>query len=161
MEYPICKLRAYICAAFDQTTSWGSPHRTFDPDPMRIGNLDPKTTLPPNDLNPDPSRMLCCIRQCVKSSLAVQCAPVFVVFGAHTWDHIESGLGIQICWIQLQCPWGESLEKEILHTQYDTLRFILHVVFDVKIIENKDVVDIVWHVIWGYIPCVTFDQMTE
>ena len=34
---------------------WGSPHGTLDPDPMRIGDPHPKTTLPPHGLDPDPS----------------------------------------------------------------------------------------------------------
>ena len=31
------------------------------PDPMRIGDPDPKTTLPPHGFNLDPSCMLCCV----------------------------------------------------------------------------------------------------
>ena len=42
-------------------TEWGSPHGTLDPDPMRIGDSDPKTALPPHNLDPDPSCVLCCV----------------------------------------------------------------------------------------------------
>ena len=34
---------------------------TFDQNPMRIGDLDPKTTLPPHGLDTDPSCVLYCV----------------------------------------------------------------------------------------------------
>ena len=56
---------------------WGSPHGTLDPNPMRIGDLDSKTTLLPHGLNLDPSCVLCCVTlhvtECVSSSPTVQC----------------------------------------------------------------------------------------
>ena len=38
---------------------WSSPHGTLDPHPMRIGDPDSKTTLPPHSLDPDPRCVLC------------------------------------------------------------------------------------------------------
>ena len=49
----------------------GTPHGTLGLDPMWIGDTDPKTTLPPRDLDSDPSCALCCVGQCVRSSPAV------------------------------------------------------------------------------------------
>ena len=46
---------------------WDSSHRTLDLDPMWMGDLDPKTTLPPHSLDADPSWVT------VRSSPAVQC----------------------------------------------------------------------------------------
>ena len=86
-EYELCHT-SHI--TFDQIThfdeleleisvsQWGSPHKTLDPHPMRIGDLDSKTTLPPQGLDPDPSRVLCCVTvRKIQSSgaMRVVCVP--------------------------------------------------------------------------------------
>ena len=64
----------------------GSPHGTLDPHPMRIGDPDSKTTLPPHGLDPDLSCVLCCVtvREIQSSSaMRVVCVPC----GAHVRPH--------------------------------------------------------------------------
>ena len=55
---------------------WGSPHRTLDPDLMRIKDPDPTTILLPHRLNPDPS---CACETQSSSAMRVVCMPC----GAH------------------------------------------------------------------------------
>ena len=56
----------------------GSSHGTLDTHPMRIGDPDSKTALPPHDLDSDPSYVLCCVtvREIHSSSaMRVVCVP--------------------------------------------------------------------------------------
>ena len=68
----------------------GLSTRDLDPNLMRIGDLDSKTTFPPHGLDPDPSCMLCCVTACVtvrdlqsSSAMRVVCMPC----EAHTTPH--------------------------------------------------------------------------
>ena len=91
----------FWCIVHWRTWCWqrGSPHGTLGSDPMRIGDPDPKTVLPPHGLDLDLSCVLCC--QSNSKMHLVMCHVGLIR------DHIESGLGIRIQWIWFQCPCGE------------------------------------------------------
>ena len=81
---------AKLFSNIDQSTShWGSPHATMDLDLIRIRDLDPKTTLPPHNLDPDLSCVPCCVGQLVRSSPALQwpMLTAFVSFRTHARPH--------------------------------------------------------------------------
>ena len=82
LRYSIVDIAHYV----SNDTHRGSPHGTLNPHPMRIGDLDSKTTLTPHGFDLVLSCVLCCvtvreIQSC--SSMRVVC----VLCGAHARPH--------------------------------------------------------------------------
>ena len=83
---------------------WGSPHGTLDPDPKRIGDQ----ILRPLCLHTASIWIwaaCCAVWQCSAWDPIYHCMSACRV--ELMQDHVEFGWGIQIQWVQFQCPCGE------------------------------------------------------
>ena len=82
------KERVNVFVLWDK--QWVSPHGTLDPNPMRIGDPDSKTTLPPHGLDPDQSCVLCCVTAPVRVCEFQSSSAMHVVcmqYAAHATPH--------------------------------------------------------------------------